>query len=319
MTVTQTDLHEWRNEVESCEWATFYEHPDWYEAWSAQLGKGVVPECWKVNIDNRRKVLIPLLKKRALKGMSHTYSGAPGGLYSGPISSLVISLEEANDTVISLAKKLRNLDIRLNPFWFRKHTHDTMPEPWVQSNFTQTIRLNPFDENKIEALQSSGVAYDARYANRKGVQIQLSDISTLPKFMDVYAVMLKKWGNVGTVYSDRFFESLISSSHSDFWMITCDDEYIGGGILLKSTHHVSSWLTIIHHDSLKLRPYEFTYDYLIDHYRQHGFTWFDFNPSAGLDGVVKFKEKFGTEILPFPEFSKYSGMIRLTNFIRGAF
>lgn len=317
MTVTKTDLHEWRQVVESCEWATFYERPDWYEAWCAHMGNRVVPECWKIQIEGSRYILIPVLRKNALKGMTSTYTGAPGGLYSGPISNHAIMMSEVQQSVQTLAGKLKNLDVRLNPFWFHANQPDHLPDSWGLAHFTQAIHLCQSDESLSGVLTNTGVSYDARYAERKGVDIQITDMNDLTNFMDLYAEMLQKWESVGTIYTSRFFESLVSSPHVDFWKITHKSEYVGGGLLLKGKYHVSSWLTIIHPEVLKLRPYEYTYAHLIGHYRKLGFTWFDFNPSAGLDGVVRFKEKFGTQILPFPEYSKYSGIISLANLIRG--
>jgi hypothetical protein len=70
-------------------------------------------------------------------------------------------------------------------------------------------------------------------------------------------------------------------------------------------------------ESTNFRPYEFAYHELLKHYADAGYKWFDFNPSAGLEGVVKFKEKFGTDKKYFLQIENQSTLSTLISRIRG--
>jgi lipid II:glycine glycyltransferase (peptidoglycan interpeptide bridge formation enzyme) len=49
-----------------------------------------------------------------------------------------------------------------------------------------------------------------------------------------------------------------------------------------------------------LRPVNLLYYEVIKTACKKGYIWFDFNPSAGLEGVKAFKERFGAQALKCP-------------------
>jgi CelD/BcsL family acetyltransferase involved in cellulose biosynthesis len=187
----------------------------------------------------------------------------------------------------------------------------------VASSFTQIVDLERELTDLKSVWQSSGVNYDRRIAHRKGVRIERTGPKDLDTFFSVYSTLKHTWENVSTEYKKSFFEKLISSNQADFWAIYVNDMYVGGGILVKGVNHVSSWLTIIHPDYTTFRPYEFFYTTVIEYYRELGFKWFDFNPSAGLPGVVRFKDKFGCDHVPFFTLKSRTVCIQFLDYVRG--
>lgn len=270
------------------------------------------PIAFKLIVDRQSPIVIPCFRRKLAKGLIYRYECSPGGLYSGPLGlheglnkSLIQLIQNA------LIKEFKDFSFRTNPFLTPDDSED-----FISDLFTQVVDLRNQDE--ISAfLQNSGVSYDARSAQRKGLKVTSSDSSGLAKFFEVYKSIRRKWDNPTSNYPFEFFQRLISSNNCDFWSVTRNDDYIGGGIVLKGPFHASSWLTIMHPDSTNLRPYEFIYQYLIEFYSNAGLHWFDFNPSAGLEGVVKFKEKFGTVRIPFYQFENQGMVSSIINTIRG--
>lgn len=270
------------------------------------------PFAVKLFINDQDFFVLPCFKRKLTKGIVTKYECGPGGLYAGPLGfegkmnqSHIESLKNA------LNSELSDYSFRINPFLISEEIQES------DSNlFTQLVDYAD-QENRVSILQQSGVAYDARLAQKKGLRVTLAENGDLKSFLEVYNAIRSSWESPGTYYPAEFFDNLIASTYCDFWSVYQHEEYIGGGIILKGPKHVSSWLTIIHPNHRKYRPYEFVYTQLIDHYMASGFSYFDFNPSAGLEGVVKFKEKFGTVRIPFLEFENQSPTSALISSIRG--
>ena len=60
------------------------------------------------------------------------------------------------------------------------------------------------------------------------------------------------------------------------------------------------WHGAARESSLALRPANRLFGEVIRDACERGFRWFDFNSSAGLEGVRRFKEGFGARPLPCP-------------------
>lgn len=270
------------------------------------------PFAIKITLSGKDSYVIPCFRRKLAKGIISKYECGPGGLYAGPLGfDGQINHTQIQSIKNALESELTNFSFRLNPFMISNEL--------VLSNsnsFTQVVDLTN-RESYSSDLQKNGVTYDARLAQKKGLQLQLEDIVDLKNFIQVYSAIRQSWENPGTFYPAEFFDNLTTSKHCDFWSVLQDGDYIGGSIILKGPNHVSSWLTIIHPDYRNSRPYEYVYRHFIDYYSEAGFRYFDFNPSAGLEGVIKFKEKFGTIRAPFLQIENQSVISSVISAIRG--
>ena len=310
------DEIEWIHFVDECSWSTFYETPDWIRCQDVQNNALLSGSGLKLCFNDSTEVLFPISKKKVFKGFQFQLSGVPGGLYGGPLSKDNLKTDHLILAIETIQNKFANLDIRLNPFLFQILNIDTVSFTHNSDTFTQVIDLNQSTSAINQALSVSKIDYDSRYAKKHNVQLSTANPTDLNSYLGIYNSMINKWGKANIEYTPDFFKMLISRKNCDFWSIYKDDIYIGGGLFLKQNQHVSSWLTIVHADYLKYRPYEFVYNYLINHYKTLGFHWFDFNPSAGLDGVISFKEKFGTQKLFIPAIQQSSSIVQLSNKLR---
>ena len=310
------DEIEWKHIVGDCSWATFYETPEWIKCQDVQNNLHLSGSGLKLCFNDSKALLFPLSKKNVLKGFQSQITGVPGGLYGGPLSKDKITVDHLILSIEFIKKKYANLDFRINPFLYQSLNSDHDFPMLNSQTFTQAIDLSQSINDINQALSSSNIDYDTRYANKRQVHFETAHPNDLKSFLGIYQSMIKKWGKANIEYTSDFFETLVSSENCDFWSFYKADIYIGGGIFLKQNYHVSSWLTIVQADYLKFRPYEFVYHNLINHYKSAGFHWFDFNPSAGLDGVISFKEKFGTQKLSIPEIQQSSTFVGISNRLR---
>ena len=310
------DEKEWNHTANDCSWTTFYETPGWIQCQDVQNNLRSTGAGLKICFNDSLELLFPISKKNVLKGFQSHFTGVPGGLYGGPLSKDKITADHLILSIEFIKKKYSNVDFRINPFLFQFLNSNLDISKINSQNFTQAIDLNQSFNNIDLALSSSNIDYDSRYANKHQIHIETAKPTDLKSFLGVYQKMITKWGKANIEYTPAFFELLISSENCDFWAFYKADIYIGGGIFLKQNYHVSSWLTIVQSDYLKYRPYEFIYQKLINHYKSAGFHWFDFNPSAGLDGVISFKKKFGTQKLIIPEIQQTSTFVEISNRLR---
>lgn len=270
------------------------------------------PFAVKINLDDHQSFVIPCFIRKLAKGLVSKYECSPGGLYAGPLGlEGKMNLTQIQSLKVALNSVFNDFSFRLNPFV----TSVELDVPG-SSLFTQVVDLTDRETISVD-LQHSGVAYDARLAHRKGVRIYLEANVDLTNFLLVYDAIRRSWKSPGSYYPAEFIKLLTSSIHCDFWSVLHKNDYIGGGIILKGPKHVSSWLTIMHPELRNVRPYEYVYHHFIHHYSKAGFRYFDLNPSAGLDGVVKFKEKFGTKRIPFLQFEHQGLVSSMIAAIRG--
>jgi CelD/BcsL family acetyltransferase involved in cellulose biosynthesis len=63
----------------------------------------------------------------------------------------------------------------------------------------------------------------------------------------------------------------------------------------------------------RLRPNNLIYYEAIKDACESGFSWFDFNPSSGHEGVRSFKKRFGSQAYPSNVLIKHSLVFRTMN------
>jgi lipid II:glycine glycyltransferase (peptidoglycan interpeptide bridge formation enzyme) len=75
---------------------------------------------------------------------------------------------------------------------------------------------------------------------------------------------------------------------------------VSGDLCLYAKRHVAYWHGATLQDELSSNVAKLLKHEIIKDACTRGFSWFDFNPSAGLDGVKFFKQGFNCEVLPAP-------------------
>lgn len=301
----KVDQSVWSKFVESCPWSTFYETVDWYMTWKCYLESiGTKCEFYGLEIlfSDGTKVFVPVFERKVARGLTTLIECSPGALYGGPLSNATLTLHHCESLVKFIKQKYPNLDYCLSPFIsVGGHSQDEADDHTQVVDLTSNF-LTVFKKNKVD--------YDFRIAKKNGLELINGNADMVEHFYRSYMIARSRWENNEAPYPQSFFENLKKSDNCDLWLVSHHNEFIGGGVILKCNEHVSSWLAVMHTDQLKFRPYEFYYSSVIEHYQKNGFKWFDFNPSRSLQGVMRFKEKFGSAYIPLKKVKQRSVLLR---------
>lgn len=291
---------EWDNIWANCSYATFYHSKDWYELWSKFNKDTMLIRPRMLEFSDGKKVVLPLVQRRFIRGLSKQYVSSPGGLYGGWISDQKLTNEHINLLHKYIRQKLGNVLIRVNPY------DDMMleasnPKEIVYQDFTQVINLNK-DFNDIIRNWSHGHKSALHKAQKSGLVVKKANaINDWQEFYEVYKATVNRWGDSAqTIYSWEWLLYLqeIKSSYINLWLVLDQGNVIAGILTLSSEKNVSAWLAACYDTKYPLRPYHILiYEILLEAYNREC-NWFDFNPSAGLTGVLNFKKRFGADIKP---------------------
>lgn len=288
-------LKEWKN----CSYATPFQSPWWAEAWSESTDRKTSLEPVLLRLSTGLEVVLPISLDESVKGPQPRAILSPYGTYGGWLAKRALSSAEANAVADWLLSNYPELKIRLNPY-------DSPLQETIQGErregSTQTLELTSgFEE--IRQGWSKGHRYNARKAFDEGVKVRVADLGRdWEEYFEIYQETVKRWDDPNTIYPRELFSELSkeTSEHVQLWLADHQGETVAGAILLFSDSVVDYWngaslrkgqdvyaVNALLHDAI-----EFAVD--------GGWDWFDFNPSMGIEGVRKFKERFGTKTEPAP-------------------
>jgi lipid II:glycine glycyltransferase (peptidoglycan interpeptide bridge formation enzyme) len=90
-----------------------------------------------------------------------------------------------------------------------------------------------------------------------------------------------------------------------------EDRSIAGALCFYTKNHVVYWHGAAYSDYFELRPVNLLMYEAIKDACENGYSWFDFNPSGGHEGVKAFKKSFGPTALRSDVVNIYSMPYRL--------
>jgi CelD/BcsL family acetyltransferase involved in cellulose biosynthesis len=286
---------EWEASFAACDYATYFQGPEWAEIWS-EYQRGAVAPCGRVVefVDGLRAVL-PLSRSRPYKGLLASYMTSPAGTFGGWISPDPLRSEHAR----SLARMLRGLPEitwRVNPY-----------DPNVGS---VDVRGATVDETHVVALPatfddtfrrwSKGAKAAVKQSEREGVEVRTArSESDWRAYHDVYVDSLRRWGDHATSRYDWTLFAALARRPSErvrLWLAERQGSVIAGALCLYARRHVVYWHGAALDAHFKHRPVNLLMYESIRDACARGFAWFDFNPSGGHEGVSAFKRGFDTDV-----------------------
>ena len=280
---------EWDEIVQNNNSATFFHTRVWYEIIARNFGFNV--ETKLLEFARGVRVLLPLASSKIFKGLAQRYISSPLGTYGGFLSDSGL-LEEEKEVHYKCLFSIKNLVLRENPY--NELISDF--KGYTKEDFTQVIDLERPNNVLIAGMNKEQVPRKVRQAERCQLQLRKIGEECIGNYYEIYKNCRQRWGGATNNYALAFFKDLCGVKNCDFWgVFTADNELICGGLFLKNNRHVVSWLSIAATRALAMKPYEYLYFNLIFHYKEQGYKWFDFNPSGGHEGVVKFKAGFGAK------------------------
>ena len=307
VSVHQASSSEWDLIWRECEYSTYFHSREWAEIWSKYTKRKMKSSPFLVLFSDGKKALLPFscIKKggiaQILMGTSRQYVSSSECTYGGWISADKLGKNHGILLSNLIKKKFNSLFWRLNPYddiAFKSIIKIT------EEGETHAINLEKgFDV--IASNMSKGHRSAVKQAIRSGVSVRLA---SSPKdwinYYKAYESSVNRWGErlLGVKYSWDLFQEILrrSSPNIELWLAIHEDRVISGALCFHSKRHFVYWHGASIESYFNLRPVTLLLYEVIKNACEKGYVWFDFNPSATLEGVKAFKERFGAQALRCP-------------------
>jgi len=291
---------EWDDIWSECDYATYFHSREWAEIWNSYTEGKMHPDPKLVIFTDGKKAILALSYQKNLKGLMKNYISSPAGTFGGWISTDDLTVEHGKLLTNYLVGKLENLVWRINPY------DKLVPRNGIKSTKDdETYALNLSDGfDAVYKKWTKGHSSAARKARKEGVLIrQASSLEDWQAYFHAYKDSLKRWGDKATSrYGWELFEQMFrrNSAHIKLWLALYHDTVIAGSLLFYAKKHTVYWHGAALSQYFNLRPVNLLMYEIIKHACEQAYSWFDFNPSGGHEGVKSFKKSFGAQPLPSP-------------------
>jgi hypothetical protein len=285
----------WWDVARRCDYATFFHTPLWQE-----LALRTHPTYSDATIGailpSGVRAVLPLLRirqygpfQRLLSTSEHCYGGI---IADGPISA-------AEQTKIYARAcgwrtfSLRYLDNPLAPQQRAGDGYEAMHDS------TQIVELDGDFETVFARFDKKH-----RHAYRRGIQagVRVRPATTLADYrayFDSYRDTVDRWGLPADYgYGWELFEQCyeLSRRHPEaitLWVAVVDDAVVGGTLAFYWRQHCAAWHGAMHRSYLGHRAMNVVDTEIIRDAIARGCKQYDFNPSAGMQGLIGYKSRFG--------------------------
>lgn len=317
-TIRMAKPDEWDRIWWECPYSTYFHSKEWAEIWRVYTDGRMYPDPKIVEFSDGNSALLPFILQKSYRGLVKKHISSPAGTFGGWISTDNLDDTHAKLLAGYLINELGNLSWRLNPY-------DRLAQKTKLkvSEHDETHALNL--RGGFESIQKGlthGHASSARKAQRCGILITVAkNGGDWLAYYNIYQDSLQRWGEkASSNYRWGLFEEMyrINSPHIRLWLATYQGKVISGVLCFYSKHHVDAW----HAASLKqyfhLRPANLVMYEAIKHACEKGYTWFDFNPSGGHEGVKTFKKRFGAKAFDCPHVVIETRLTKIIKSLAGA-
>jgi hypothetical protein len=289
----------WDRVCERCPYATFFHTRHWAEVMVATFPHLRIATRAYLFEDGTVAIL-PLLHSRAgAHGFFRGYDSMFPGVYGGIIAEGDLSEEQVRRIYASM-RGLRTAWVRVfgNPYapW-------GIPEVFrPRVLFTQALRLSG-EFRDVWREFSRGNRSNIRKAVRSGLQVALAESEgDCAQYYAVYQEALRRWGERATSrYPLTLFRLLCryDQQRVRLWLVRKSGVVIGGILVLYHNRHAVYWHGAFADAFFEYRPSNLVQAEAIRDACARGYQWYDFNPSGGHAGVVRFKQSFHPQVLYF--------------------
>jgi len=319
---------EWDSTWSSCNYGTFFHSREWAEIWSEYTDGYNKPFPHIVIFSDSKSVLLPFtlqVRKKRIRNFFLTAEGQFGNW----ISESELSREHVDHLIKYLSDEFGNLVWRWNPF--DPSTAYINPDClsnldclyMVEEDETYAVNLMCGFDGVLD-LCYHGHQCSFRKATREGLSLELAETEKdWKEYYNVYLDSIRRWGDKAlSKIGWDFFYMLFrrNSPNIKLWLVKGGSTVIAGGLCFYSKKHIVCWHAANLEEYFSKRPMNFLFMEIMRDACACGYTWFDFNTSAHLDGVKTFKRRFGASELKCNVFYKkikpIQGYITIKNFYK---
>jgi hypothetical protein len=144
---------------------------------------------------------------------------------------------------------------------------------------------------------TKGHRCNVRQAERLGVRVAVAaGAEAVAAYYAVYQDSIRRWGaQARSCYPESLFHHLLAAGEpfARLWLARAQGEIVSGALVLSWGPVAVYWHGATLERAFALRPSHAVVMAAIEDAIARGCRWFDFNPSGGLEGVIRFKEGFG--------------------------
>jgi len=284
----------WEETLTRCPNATFFHTHTWAKLMTTTYPHLSIATMGFEMADGTR-ALLPLLSVRSrFKGMVRSYYSMVPGVYGGIVTDgrRLTGLELEMVFTKFKGLKFNHIVYVNNPY----ESYDIPGRYRENEMFTHLLNLNQ-SYDCIKQNFSRGNKSTINKAMKSGVAIELASTrSDYEAYYEIYQDSLNRWGDrASSFYPFDLFRLIfeLNSPHIKLWLAKLDGMIIAGSLVFSYNHHVVAWHGAARQSHFEYRPNNLLYAQIIRDACYQGFSYFDFNPSGGHDGVVHFKESFG--------------------------
>jgi CelD/BcsL family acetyltransferase involved in cellulose biosynthesis len=296
------DREFWLAVARQCDYATFFHTPFWHDVALGAFAQYRDATIGAV-LDSGVRVVFPLLSVR-LRGPWHArWTPFYGGLIAdGPFTPA----EAQQIYQAACGWQTSRLQLTGNPL---RSDSDVPVSYESQADFTHMIALQS-DFEQVFAHLPKNTRSTYRNGLRKGVQVRrATTLADCHAYYDVYQDELQRWRTkglalVGAPYSLRQFElcyelSCQQPELAQLWLAEVDGRIAAGNWVFYWNRHVGCWQGAAHSDLLSYRPFNVLEVEIARDAVAHGYAYYDLGPSAGLEGLIAYKDSYNAERHPF--------------------
>lgn len=289
MKIKSPSREEWVDILNKCPDATFFATPEWLDVVEKTFGYKTATKLFV--FEDGQRVLVPLSVIGRSYYVFKQYISVPFHNYGGFFSDKEIS-EDKVKRIVKALKGITTLSVILCPHPFSKVKY---PEEYKGDRYSTHILDLSIGFDAI--WQQYEDRDQTRKARKEGVTIRLGEtMDDFKIYYEMYFASTKRWGLKKT-QPFKLYENLckIARDKIKLWLASYNEKDIAGIILGYFNEIVVYWGGSFFFEYGKLRPNNFLMIEAIRDACEKGCKYFDFLPSAGLEGVERFKENFGAE------------------------
>lgn len=295
---------EWQEIVTNSEHSTFFHSP----IWGSIIEKTYRDKERKARgfkFGENKKAVLPYISHEKVGPVNNIYSMDPG-VYGGVVSNFDITENQIRNAIKEIEGFFNyRIQVTGNPYL----TYDL---DWEEDDdFTQVIDLNR-DYNEVWDNYDYSCQKQIKKAEDAGLSVDVaSSLEEYKKYYLIYQKNLVRWGkDPNSDYPYSLFENIYVHQEKypeniKLWLVKDGEKIVGGTIVfyLNNSHSVE-WHAVFDPDYFSKGVRNYLVDKIVEDACEKEFDYYDFNPSGGHEGVVRFKSTFGPERREIKRWSK---------------
>jgi hypothetical protein len=277
------DSEHWRKVWDACPWATAFASPLWHA-----VTEKIEPQDASFEWE---EILTPLRRIRLAKGFIRGYESTVPGVPTGPITQDVADDKKIADYWKELAGRTKG----------RFLVHLRPNSPFCKTSLkTITITSHVIKVKERSKRITSHHKRHIKKAHEQGIRVAPARREDdFEAYLEMYTASLKRWREKpARVYPRGFFEEikeiLIPAQAACFFIAWEEEQPQAGALIIYERKRAIYWHGVST-DNPTSGAGHFLHWKIMENTEQKGIAEYEFGPSAGLEGVERFKQGFGAE------------------------